>query len=227
MHWAWKNYLFAWQGLYKGQNEECSFILEAVADHDQWIWHSFFGMAGNTMTSMYCSDLLCLQDRPSDILIRLTFRSMATLTPKGITTPTVSILVGLLFYDNFWTNYEEAILVYKISRGSSEGCSAGIWCASGAFTVVRYPTLTWSESQMWEMINCYVILHNMIIKSERAEPDNDYAYDYIDPLAQLDDQVPAQFSAFLIMHMEIHNAQEHHRLQTNLVENIWSLKRNT
>jgi hypothetical protein len=39
---------FAWQWKYSGHAEGCIVILESVASHDMWSWHSFFfGMAGS------------------------------------------------------------------------------------------------------------------------------------------------------------------------------------
>src|SRR6266498_1960609 len=47
MHWKWKNYPSAWQGMYSGHLHERTIILEAVDSQDLWIWHAFFGFPGS------------------------------------------------------------------------------------------------------------------------------------------------------------------------------------
>ncbi|KAK2656730.1 hypothetical protein Ddye_009782 [Dipteronia dyeriana] len=47
MHWKWKNYPVAWEGMYVGHVKEPTLILEAVASYDLWIWHAFFGLLGS------------------------------------------------------------------------------------------------------------------------------------------------------------------------------------
>jgi hypothetical protein len=47
MHWRWKNCLSAYQGQYSGHYHTPTIILEAVASHDLWIWHAFFGLPGS------------------------------------------------------------------------------------------------------------------------------------------------------------------------------------
>jgi hypothetical protein len=46
MHWVWKNCPVADQGQYAGKEKEPTIILEAVATHNLWIWHAFFGLPG-------------------------------------------------------------------------------------------------------------------------------------------------------------------------------------
>ena len=80
---------------------------------------------------------------------------------------------------------------------------------------------------MWEVMNACVIMHNMIIKSERNAPViDDQPYECMGSLAAVDHEVPADFSVFLAMHQEIRDELVHDQLQ-ELVEHLWALKGNT
>ena len=47
MHWAWKNCPAAWKRQYQGKEKQATMILEAVADHETYIWHAYFGLPGS------------------------------------------------------------------------------------------------------------------------------------------------------------------------------------
>jgi hypothetical protein len=80
---------------------------------------------------------------------------------------------------------------------------------------------------MWETMNACVIMHNMIIESEREHTVYDpQSYHRQGPLVNVDHQVPATFAAFLAMRQEIGDANTHSQLQDDLVEHLWMLKGN-
>ena len=79
---------------------------------------------------------------------------------------------------------------------------------------------------MFEVINCCVILHNMIIESERGEPVADTEYYRQGPLADVDHQVPATWANFMTMRQEIRDSTVHTQLQNDLVEHLWRRKGN-
>jgi hypothetical protein len=73
---------------------------------------------------------------------------------------------------------------------------------------------------MWEVMNVCVIMHNMIIESERDEHvHDDQPFDNEGPLAKLE-HVPQQFAAFLHMHQEIRDAGVHVQVQTDMAAHL-------
>ena len=78
---------------------------------------------------------------------------------------------------------------------------------------------------MWEIMTGCVILHNIIIESEQEDPVFDTEpYHRQGPLAQVDHQLPANWTDYLNMRQEIRDPQVHQELQHDLVEHIWTLK---
>jgi hypothetical protein len=47
MHWPWERCPTTLHGQFTGHCHDLTIILEAVASHDLWIWHAYFGMPGS------------------------------------------------------------------------------------------------------------------------------------------------------------------------------------
>ena len=211
MHWQWKNCPFAWQGMYKGHKKGCTVILEAVATHDLWIWHSFFGMPGsnNDINVLNCSPVFSKlvegHAPPVDYVINGRHYNKGYYLADGIY-PKWATFVKTI------SNPSTPKLCEFVKK--QEACRKDVERAFGVlqqrFAVVRFPAMTWSKDQMWEVMNCCVCLHNMIIENERKHPvplaEQEAPYEREGPLAQPNHQVPPSWAAFIAMRQEIRDS---------------------
>ena len=72
--------------------------------------------------------------------------------------------------------------------------------------------MTWSQSQMWDVMNACICLHNMIIENERDDPvveEGELCRQ--GPRAEPDHEVPSSWVAFLTMRQEIRDPNMHHQ----------------
>ncbi|CAJ2642043.1 unnamed protein product [Trifolium pratense] len=230
MHWEWKNCPKAWEGQFtRGDKGTTTVILEAVAYHDLWIWHAFFGCPGTL------NDINVLDRSPvfDDVI-------------QG-KAPRVNFFVNqrpydMTYYlaDGIYPSYPTFVKSIRLPRSEpdklfakyQEGCRKDIERAFGVlqarFKIIREPARLWDIEDLGLIMRTCIILHNMIVEDERdsyiqrwADFDQGEGSESSTPQPHSTEVLPA-FADHVRARSEFHDANVHHQLQADLVKHIWN-----
>ncbi|KAK1608299.1 hypothetical protein QYE76_031972 [Lolium multiflorum] len=221
MHWEWKNCPFGWQGAYSGHSEGCTVILEAVASHDTWIWHSFFGMAGshndiNVLQRSPVFDRLAYGQSPDvDFEINGHHYTKGYYLADGIYPPWATLVKTI----RNPTSEQEARFA-KEQEAARKDVERAFGILQARWAIVRHPARAWDVQTLWEVMTACVIMHNMIVEVERDDSLFDNEWDGQGELVTPQGG-PASFQDILHAHHEIRDLAVHNQLQADLVEHMW------
>ena len=191
--------------MYQGHTKEATIILEAVASHDLWVWHAFFGMSGSH------NDINVLQRSP-------VFKRLC----NGESPPCNYIVngrdynMGYYLADGIYPQWAAFVKTISEPRGNKhihfatmqEAARKDVERAFGVLQarwgIVRGAAIMWESETLWRLKTCCVILHNMIVEDEGdgVAQTNDFEA----PGEQVKipkNQDATQFMNFLQMHQNL------------------------
>ncbi|XP_056692144.1 protein ALP1-like [Spinacia oleracea] len=151
-----------------GRSGNASLILEAVADQDLWIWHSFFGIPGS------CNDLNVLYRSPvfDDVL-------QGTTPPINFQVNENEYNMGYYLRDGIFPNWATFIQGFtrpqlqkhKLFADRQAHVRKDVERAFGVlqarFAIIRQPSLDYDEDILSDIMKACLIMHNMIVEDER------------------------------------------------------------
>ena len=229
MHWKWKNCPTAWEGQFtRGDKGTTTVILEAVASHDLWIWHAFFGCPGTLNDINVLDRSPVFDDVEKGNAPKVNFfvnghkYNMTYYLADGIypSYPTFvkSIRLPITEQDKLFAKYQEA-------------CRKDVERAFGVlqarFQIIREPARMWDIGDLAIIMRTCIILHHMIVEDERdtyAQNWNDFDQGNTsgsNTTQQFSTEVLPSFHNHVRSRSELRDSSAHHQLKADLVEHIW------
>jgi hypothetical protein len=201
-------------------------MLEAVASHDLWIWHAFFGTAesNNDINVLNQSTIFTkvLQGRAPEVqfMVNGNVYNMGYYLTDGIYPEWAT------FVKSVPKPLSEKDKVFAIKQAEVRKyveCVFGVLQAR--FAIVRNPARMWTREALSQIMYACIILHNMIIEDEQDSygARNNHVYDQTNSTALVNYRHGPinEFAAMLEINTTIHDRSMHHRLKADLTEHIW------
>jgi hypothetical protein len=197
-------------------------ILEAVATHDLWIWHAYFGMPGS------CNDINVLHRSP--LFVR---QVRGEAPPVEFYVNGNKYDMGYFLADGIYPDWSAFVKSYKQPITAKERCFARnqegarkdierAFCVLQArWAVIRGPAYGWSREHLQDMMMACIIMHNMIVEDERAENLPLSYQNNGEPVVPYAG-VTREKRDFIAAHHKLRNSEAHHKLKYDLMEHLWS-----
>jgi hypothetical protein len=227
MHWVWKNCPVADQGQYAGKEKEPTIVLEAVATHNLWIWHAFFGLPGtlNDITVLDRSPIFQQCQDGVGPSIRYTVNGndyhLGYYLTDGIY-PKYSMLIQSISHPLGQKKKHYA----KMQEAYRKDVERAFGVLQARYAIIKNAGRLWKESDLVLIMKTVIILHNMTIEDEEGlEYANDFDYHQL-PHTQAsvssNKSSSNHFDAFLLRYQRIHDIHGHNRLKEDLIEHLWN-----
>jgi hypothetical protein len=221
MHWKWKNCPVAWQGQFTGHVHEPTIILEAVASHDLWIWHAFFGLPGshNDINVLHRSHLFANLAEGHAPEVNYTINghnyTMGYYLADGIYPQWVTFVKPIPSPQGNKRKY-----FTKVQAAVRKEVERAFGVLQSRFAIVRGPARFWDQDTLGQIMTACIIMHNMIVEDER-DAEGDHHFDGMGEVVTASHRPTAELQAFLRTHLAITNRETHSQLRDDLVEHLW------
>ena len=224
MHWEWKNCPMQSQGQYKGHANRPTIILEAVASHDLWCWHAFYGMPGSH------NDINVLHRSPLFDNLTEGKAPEVNYTINGH-----EYKMGYFLADGIYPHWATLVKTISNPMGNKAKYFAraqeavrkdverffGVF--QSRFAIIAHPGRIWDRETLALIVRACVIMHNMIVEDERVlDPDERF------PDAPNDNVQPSHgtptrtLAEFIEASKKIRDKPTHFQLKEDLIEHLWN-----
>jgi hypothetical protein len=171
MHWQWERCSTAWKGQFtRGDQKVPTLILEAVASHDLWIWHVFFGAAGSNNDINVLNQSTVFINELKGQVPRVQYMVNGNQYSTGY------FLANGIYPE--WVVFVKSIRLpindkEKLYTEEQEEARKDIERAFGVlqrrFCILKRPARLYDRDVLRDVVLACIILHNMIVEDEKEE----------------------------------------------------------